>query len=114
MKSIEEIKANGRFLVQKYVEGDGGYGFLYLPSEKKPATVIFSCGGGWDHVSISMKKRCPTWDEMCLVKEIFFNDNEWVVEFHPAKEEYVNFHPYCLHLWKPQKERLPVPSKIFV
>ncbi len=26
---------------------------------------------GWEHVSISNTHRCPTWDEMCAVKDLF-------------------------------------------
>src|SRR5262245_54586743 len=26
----------------------------------------------WDHVSVSLSHRCPTWDEMCWVKDLFF------------------------------------------
>ena len=27
--------------------------------------VIASDGAGWEHVSVSRRDRCPTWDEMC-------------------------------------------------
>jgi len=53
---------------------------------------------GWEHVSVS-GKRCPNWQEMAFVKDLFWNDNETVIQFHPRKHEYVNFHPTCLHLW---------------
>lgn len=114
MKTIEEIKANGRFLLSEYVDGDGGYGYIYFPTEKKPCSVIFSCGGGWEHVSVSMKKRNPTWDEMCLLKDIFFKDTEWVVQYHPAKEDYINFDQHCLHLWRCLTKNFPIPPKILV
>lgn len=57
-------------------------------------------GRGWEHVSVSHPSRCPTWEEMCKVKEMFWRDDETVVQFHPRKERYYNVHPYCLHLWK--------------
>jgi len=62
--------------------------------------VIASDGMGWEHVSVSRRDRCPTWDEMCQVKAMFLGDEDCVVQFHPPKREYVNFHPYCLHLWR--------------
>jgi len=69
---------------------------------------------GWEHVSVSARDRCPTWDEMCWVKDIFWHENETVIQYHPPKAEYVNCHPHCLHLWKPLKHALPLPPSILV
>lgn len=54
----------------------------------------------WEHVSVSLPGRCPTWEEMRWVKALFFENSECVVQFHPPEESYVNFHPHCLHLWR--------------
>lgn len=54
----------------------------------------------WEHVSVSMPHRCPLWNEMQRVKEMFWDDDEVVVQIHPAKADYVNTHEFCLHLWK--------------
>jgi len=113
MKSIEQILKEKRVLIQR-VGSDGGYAIAYLPGTKKPFNIIFSFGGGWDHVSVSYVNRCPTWDEMCYIKNIFFDEEECVVQYHPPKSEYVNNHPYCLHMWKPQNQELPTPPKEFV
>ena len=113
MRSIDEIRSNGRFQIVK--EGiDGGMGYVYLPITKGPLAVVFSWGGGWDHISVSHRNRTPTWDEMCMVKDIFFDDEECVVQYHPPKSHYVNNHPYCLHLWKPQNHEIIMPPKVFV
>ena len=74
---------------------------------------------GWDHVSVSLdekdnRKRCPSWDEMCLVKSLFWEPFECVVQFHPAEEDYVNQHPGVLHLWHRVEEEFPMPPKICV
>lgn len=66
----------------------------------------------WDHVSVSLPTRTPTWEEMCHVKDLFFELNETVVQFHPSIEEYVNNHPYCLHLWRSQTEIHELPPSI--
>jgi hypothetical protein len=66
-------------------------------------------GEPWDHVSVSASGRVPAWDEMCWVKEQFFEDEEVVIQYHPAKSEYVNNHPHVLHLWKPCARAVPVP-----
>jgi hypothetical protein len=78
--------------------------------------VISSSGAGWEHVSITPinKKRCPTWGEMCQLKNMFWSEDETVIQYHPAKEDYVDNHPYCLHLWKPTDQDLPKPPPILV
>lgn len=38
---------------------------------------------------------------MCVLKDIFFNNDEEVYQIHPKKREYVNAVENCLHLWKP-------------
>jgi hypothetical protein len=80
--------------------------------------VIFSSGSdrtyGWEHVSVSFSDRSPTWEEMCWVKNLFWEEDEVVVQHHPAKANYVNHHPYCLHLWRPMRRPLPTPPTILV
>lgn len=70
---------------------------------------------GWEHVSVSLDghpNRCPSWEEMCIVKGLFWPDDECVVQFHPPASEYVNIHPGCLHLWR--FPGFPMPPKICV
>jgi hypothetical protein len=70
----------------------------------------------WQHVSVSCSGRTPTWEEMCWVKNLFWDETEVVVQYHPAKQDYVNCHPNCLHMWRPtrHKDRLSVPPPILV
>lgn len=63
--------------------------------------VIASIDNEWEHVSVSLNNRCATWKEMCFVKDMFWEDEECVIQFHPPKSKYVNIDPYCLHMWKP-------------
>lgn len=113
MKSFGEIINNVRVLIKQLGE-DGGCGYLYLPRTKKPIQVVFSNSGGWDHVSVSLHNRCCTWDEMCQVKDIFFHEDECVLQYHPTKKDYINIHPYVLHLWRPQDTEIVMPPKEFV
>jgi len=69
---------------------------------RKGMTVRTSDGGGWDHVSVSFKTRCPTWGEMCQVKNWCFEPHEAVMQLHPPESDYRNFHEFSLHLWRPQ------------
>lgn len=71
--------------------------------------VLASDGSNWDHVSVSFSDRCPTWEEMCMVKDWFFDAEDAVIQYHPRKSQYRNYHPFCLHLWRPQKVTLPEP-----
>lgn len=68
----------------------------------------------WDHVSVSARLRIPTWEEMCWIKSLFFEDDEVVVQYHPAKSQYVNLHPRTLHLWRPHNVVMPTPPSIAV
>lgn len=56
---------------------------------------------GYEHVSVStMTSKLPTWEEMSIVKDIFWDDEEMVVQLHPKKSMYVNI-AEVLHLWRP-------------
>ena len=111
MKKFSEIRNDKRFQSGGVTE-DGGDGWVTIRGTI--FIVVYSNGGGWDHVSVSNKSRCPSWGEMCIIKDIFFEEEECCVEYHPAKSNYVNIHPNCLHIWKPQNRSIPVPPKIFV
>lgn len=98
--------------------GDAGNGVFRVPVGGRMFNVVASNGGGLEHVSVSKANRkrtkAPTWEEMCEIKLMFFQGNETVVEYHPAKADYVNLHPLCLHLWRPTVMHMPKPPKIFV
>jgi hypothetical protein len=83
----------------------GCNGFFVLPNpitrNGKPALrVQASDGASWEHVSVSTEFRCPTWDEMCFVKSMFWDAEDTVIQFHPPRSRYKNLHPFCLHLWR--------------
>ena len=114
MKTLEEIKHLPNLLIVQTSE-DGGYGVLFRCG-KRFASVIWSDGGGWEHVSICPFKRSytPSWDDMCQLKDMFFKEDEIVVQYHPAKSEYVNNMPNCLHLWRSMNSTFPMPPSIMV
>lgn len=64
MKSQAEILKLERLNVL-FKGFDGGAGQIYLAGAKNPLNVVWSFGGGWEHVSVSLRKRTPTWEEMC-------------------------------------------------
>lgn len=81
------------------------YGYFRVPIKGAMVTVISSGSAnaiedGWEHVSVSLPSRIPTWDEMNFVKDLFWGEEETVIQFHPKKSQYVNACENCLHLWK--------------
>jgi len=93
--------------------GNNGAFLLKLP-RSQILFVIASDGLGWEHVSVSRRDRCPTWEEMCQIKDIFWDEEDCVVQFHPPRSEYVNIHPNCLHLWRQAEVEFPMPDSILV
>lgn len=93
-----------------YGKGYGNNGFFEIPQANgETLRVMSSDEEGWDHVSVSLRNRCPTWEEMCKIKDMFFRDDECVVQYHPPKKDYINAHPYVLHLWRCQTAEHPMP-----
>jgi hypothetical protein len=104
---------SGRLATAREVHGNNGAFKVTLRHEQK-LFVIASDMMGWEHVSASREDRCPTWDEMCQVKDMFWGDDDCVIQFHPPKSEYVNMHPNCLHLWRSTDGDMKIPDAILV
>ncbi len=94
-------------------ESNGNNGVFQFKRNGIKFTIIASDGMGWEHVSISTAKRCPTWKEMCAIKALFWDPEDCVVQYHPPESEYVNFHPYTLHLWR-YDGGFPMPPSVMV
>lgn len=109
---------------------DSTYGnngmFLIPAAHKRPYRICTIVSDGfewerlgldlpaWEHVSVSTAVRCPTWGEMCYIKQLFWDAEDVVMQLHPRESEYVNQHPYCLHLWHPVGVEIPAPPFILV
>lgn len=94
--------------------GDGTCGCFIVMHNGVALRVIASSGLGWDHVSVSLSTRCPTWEEMEAVKRAFFRDDETAMQLHVPPARHVNVHPYCLHLWRPHHADIPMPPAVMV
>ena len=95
--------------------------FILMGPSMRELVIIASDGldvgplSGWEHVSVSIKgKFPPNWQEMCWVKNMFWGEEETVLQFHPKKSEYKNVHPNCLHLWRNVGLDHPLPPSILV
>ena len=99
-----------------YLSSNAGdrFGAFMVPVRSKAGVdvlaVIASTDADWEHVSVSLKSRTPTWGEMCKVKDLFWEEHECVIQYHPLKQDYVNLHKHCLHLWRPLKAAIPMPE----
>lgn len=114
-EKIEKYRNRKAEMALNGCTGDAYNGFFNIPLPNgEIAGVIVSNGGGWDHVSVSLRGRCPKWQEMCFIKDLFFEDDEVAIQYHPRNQEYVNIHDHCLHLWRPQNVLLPTPPTYFV
>jgi len=69
----------------------------------------------WEHCSVSInRERTPTWEVMCAVKDLFWDAEDTVIQFHPKKSDYVNNHPHVLHLWRPTDKEIELPDSTLV
>jgi hypothetical protein len=117
---FSDIVERARVLTGPYgsCSGDlyGAFAFLYSK------TVILNVMANsaspdskwWEHVSVSLPDRAPTWEEMSWIKDLFWKEEECVVQYHPPRSQYVNYHPFCLHLWRPTRKPIPMPPSILV
>ena len=99
----------------------GNNGRFHIPGPKRKSrelVIIASDGAGWEHVSAHAtewnKPYLPSWQEMCYLKDLFWDGEDVVVQFHPRKSEYVNNHPHTLHLWRRVGSEFPTPPSILV
>lgn len=113
MRSLENIVLNKAF--KSWIStDDGGSGMIHVGIWD--GTVVWSYGAGWEHVSVapSAKRITPSWDDMCKIKDIFWPEDEAVIQIHPPKENYVNNLSNCLHLWRCTYKDMILPPSILV
>jgi len=120
MKSVKALKED---IVKRHgvviQEAEDGFSFQ-IPYRTKPTQnssvlrAILSWGGTWDHVSVSLHNRVPTWAEMQFIKDLCFLPEECCCQLHPPRMNYINDHKHTLHIWRPQTEHIPQPPQEFV
>lgn len=93
---------------------DGGNFLVLLRPGGVRFVVVASFGMGWDHVSVSLNNRCPTWGEMDQIKRLFFHPWETAMQLHVPPSDHISVHPYCLHIWRPQSADIPMPPSFMV
>lgn len=111
--TIPDQLERGRVLIPG-IMNDGLLGAFRIQYKERTLRIISSMGTysveqGWEHVSVSLQDRIPSWMEMCYVKDLFWEPHECVVQFHPPKMHYKNIHPNCLHMWRNASIEFPLP-----
>jgi hypothetical protein len=107
---------NGAFLVESV---EPGWRLALIASDGSDDPDLSARLGRWEHVSVHAfngtgRMRTPNWKEMCQVKDLCWDGEDVVVQYHPRRSEYVNFHPHVLHLWRPLDAAVPTPPPIYV
>jgi hypothetical protein len=72
-------------------------------------------GNLWVHVSVCGRTGAgrfylPTWEEVKRVKNDFIGENAWAYQVFPGSQDYVNDHPYVLHLFARLDGRSALPD----
>lgn len=97
----------------------GEAGCFAIPLEQDvTAFCIASNGFDWEHVSVHVKENnkpeTPEWQEMCLIKSLFWDEEDCVIQYHPPRSKYINNFEHCLHLWRPTEIQIPLPPSFLV
>ena len=115
MKSWTMIRKDKRLIKDRVIyDRENPYDFLFVGEIKldgmpRTSVIAGSNENGWEHVSVCPVGRCPTWDEMCEVKDIFWGEEEVCIQIHPKKSQYVNIMDHCLHIWR-HKDGMKLPE----
>ena len=113
--AIDRYRLRDREVMEHYgTFGDETCGAFQIPHNSNYFICVAAQGGGWDHVSISLKNRCPSWAEMDHLKRLFFKPDETAMQLHVPPAQHINCHPFALHLWRPQQGEIPLPPPGFV
>ena len=117
--SLERFRFWGHpMLGSSAADGNNGCFTIESPEPGWVLIIIASDQGSWEHVSVHASNhhrvRTPSWKEMCFVKDLFWTEEEVVMQLHPAKSEYVDVHKNTLHLWRPIGQDIPLPPPRFV
>lgn len=84
------------------VKGDDGCRYQHATTGQ--VVILSVCreadGKRWVHLSTSFASRLPTWEELRFTKNLFLGRDVTALQVLPKEREYVNVHPYTLHLWR--------------
>lgn len=111
MRNLNELNHYRRSDLELRLGGLGGAkgGVFVVPFENVELRVIASSDKNWDHVSVSLETRCPTWSEMEAVRKLFSKSHEVWFQLGMPESDHISFHPFCLHWWRHHFRELKLP-----
>jgi hypothetical protein len=113
----ERERAIARMFGEKEFADNQDLGGCFLipgPRGRVTLRVHAGVGDGWEHLSISLPLRTPSWEEMEHVKRLFFRPDEIAFQLHVPPSAHINVHPHCLHIWRPIDGPIPTPPSWMV
>lgn len=117
MRNYESIINNGKLSIRTKLQQEDDVqirAFYTDPITRKQYWCKFTRAYGWEHLTVSGKNKVPDWNVMCAVKDIFWEDEELCIQYHPKKSQYINNHENCLHIWRPLFTDLPEPDQFLI
>lgn len=120
-EQIKEVLTEQKIWFEVYGSAWDGLKIAFVIGDRRYCCIA-SWNMGWDHVSVHMEmlkgaatyEQIPLWDDMCIVRGIFFKPHEWAMQLHPPESKNISAHNEVLHLWRPQKKSIPKPPRNFV
>lgn len=122
MKQDNELREQYRVIRGQFAstKEHGNNGHFLIPYHTKYLFCIVSDQLGWEHVSCQIVDKrfkhswIPDYRALQTVKDFFWDYEESVVQYFPAKADHINLHEKVLHLWRPTDAEMPMPPKVFV
>lgn len=124
MKDLTELPLESK--IGDSQTADGSYQFRHPWIKDYWLFCMVSTKDGWELVRITLKKmadkktnrvvgvdRSLTREECCIVKDLFWNPEECVVDFIGPMTHYVGNIVHSTFLWRPVDNPLPVPNLVF-
>lgn len=74
-------------------------------------TVIVTIDCGLWHLSISTPSASPSYNEIKYARYKFIPNYVVMAQLFPSKQEFVNYHPFCHHLWEVGRSETPLNEK---
>ncbi len=76
--------------------------------KRKDLIVLVNIENDLWHLSISAKDRRPTYEEIKKARYDLLPNSVHMAQIFPPKEEFVNIHENCFHLWQMTPKELPI------
>lgn len=91
--------------------GHGNNGAFLIPATGHPAAVIASDQDGWEMVSIAHCERPLTLAEVDAIRDLFWSQDDVVIQFHFPHQDRKGQHRYAVKLWRRAGQDAQLPPR---